>query len=224
MPKELARIIYPLVLVFITCACAWSQEQKPFWNEIQNFRHQDSVAPPPQHAILFVGSSSFRLWKDVQKNFPDYTIINRGFGGSTLADVIRYADDIIFPYNPKQIVIYGGENDLASEEAPTPEQISDRFVVLFSMIRNRLKNVDIVFVAIKPCPSRRMLMRKEAEANTLIKDFIKKQKQASFVDVYTKMLDANGEPLADIFREDKLHMNNKGYAIWKDAIQPYLLK
>jgi lysophospholipase L1-like esterase len=224
MPKKLARIIQSIVLVCVTSVCAWSQEQKPFLDEIKSFHHQDSLTPPPQHAILFVGSSSFRLWKDVQKNFPDYTIINRGFGGSTLPDVIRYADDIIFPYNPKQIVIYAGENDLASKEAPTPQQIADRFIVLFTLIRNKLTDVNIVYVAIKPSPSRQLLMPKEAEANALIKAFILKQKHVSFVDVYTKMLDANGEPMADIFREDKLHMNSKGYAIWKEAILPYLLK
>jgi len=87
---------------------------QPFIEDIRAFKKQDSVSTPPKHSILFVGSSSFTKWKDVADYFPGYSIINRGFGGSTLVDVIRYADDVIFPYDAKQIVIYCGENDLAS--------------------------------------------------------------------------------------------------------------
>ena len=93
-----------------------SAQQPPFYNDIQNFKKQDSINPPPQHAILFVGSSSFTKWTDVQSYFPGYTILNRGFGGSSLPDVIRYANDIIFPYHPKEIVIYCGENDFAGDD------------------------------------------------------------------------------------------------------------
>src|ERR1700761_1934486 len=91
------------------------KQSPPFWNEIAEFKHQDSVQRPPSGAILFVGSSSFRKWTNLQSYFPGYTIINRGFGGSTLPDVIRYANDIIFPYHPKEIVIYCGENDFAAD-------------------------------------------------------------------------------------------------------------
>src|SRR5205085_6076391 len=101
--------------------------QQPFYDEIQNFKKQDSTNPPPQHAILFVGSSSFRKWTDVQSYFPGYTIINRGFGGSSLPDVIRYANDIIFPYHPKEIVIYCGENDFAGDDNLTAQTVVDRF-------------------------------------------------------------------------------------------------
>ncbi len=111
---------------------------QPFYDDIQAFKKQDSIAAPPKHAILFVGSSSFTNWKDVQNYFPHFTIVNRGFGGSSISDVIRYADDIIFPYQPKQIVIYCGENDLAGADTVTGKMVYQRFVQLFNLIRNKM--------------------------------------------------------------------------------------
>src|ERR1044071_6860521 len=110
------------------------QEKPPFWDDIQAFKHQDSGQAPPQHAILFVGSSSFTKWKDVQSYFPKYTIINRGFGGSSLPDIIYYANDIIFPYHPKEIVIYCGENDFAANDTVSTKTVMDRFKTLYGMI------------------------------------------------------------------------------------------
>lgn len=200
------------------------QEPYPFWNDIQAFKKQDSAAFPPANEILFVGSSSFTKWTDVQDYFPSYPIINRGFGGSSLTDVIRYADDIIYPYKPKQIVIYCGENDLASSDSVTVQTVFERFKILFSMIRNTFKNIPLVFVSLKPSPSRQKLMPKMIAVNDAVQSFLKKKKNAVFVDVYHKMLGADGKPIDDIFLEDKLHMNGKGYAIWQKEIAPYLLK
>lgn len=204
---------------------AHAQEQKAaFWNDIQSFKKQDSVSFPPQNAILFVGSSSFTMWKDVQQDFPSYTIINRGFGGSSLPDVIRYADKIILPYQPKQIVIYCGENDLAGSDKVTAEMVVDRFKQLFKIIRDRYPKAKLTYVSMKPSPSRLHLMSKMDEGNLLIKKILKKKKKTSFVDVYHKMLNEDGTPIKDIFLEDDLHMNDKGYAIWQKLIEPHLLK
>jgi len=211
-----------LLLIFLAgtlYACA-----QPFREEIENFKKSDAQHPPPLHAILFVGSSSFTKWTDVQAYFPDVKIINRGFGGSSLPDVIRYADDIIFPYQPKQVVIYCGDNDLAVSDSVTPQMVFDRFTRLFRIIRTKMPDENIVFVSIKPSPSRSHLMAKAEIANDLIKSFLSAQKKAAFVDVYHLMLDKEGKPIAEIFLSDKLHMNAKGYAIWKKAIEPYLLK
>jgi lysophospholipase L1-like esterase len=197
---------------------------QPFADEIAAFKKQDSVHSPVKNAILFVGSSSFRKWVDVQQYFPSYPIINRGFGGSTLPDMIRYEKDIIFPYHPKQIVIYCGENDLASSDTITGQIVFERFKVLFRDIRNRFPKIPVDFVSIKPSPSRQRLMPKMEEANNLIKNFLKKQRKTAFIDIYHKMLKADGSPIDDIFLEDKLHMNAKGYAIWQKIIEPYLLK
>src|SRR5678815_2375685 len=184
----------------------------PFWKDIQNFKKQDSTSFPPKNAILFIGSSSFTKWKDVQDYFPAYKIINRGFGGSTLLDQIRYVNDIVFPYHPRQIVIYCGENDLAASDMVTGEIVFKRFTDLFNLIRKKLPNVPVVFIALKPSPSRWHLREKMITANTAIKNFLKTKPKTAFVDVYHKMLGADGKPMRDIFLEDELHMNAKGYA------------
>jgi len=221
MIKLLKGVLFLLVLLNFTK----TQAQKPaFWDDIQAFRKQDSVRFPGTNKILFVGSSSFTKWTDVQDYFPSYPIINRGFGGSSLPDVIRFEKDIIFPYDPKQIVIYCGENDLAASDTVTSKMVFERFKTLFNDIRNKWQKEPIIFISIKPSPSRWHLHTKIEEANRLIKNYLKKQKKTSFIDVYHKMLKPDGTPLTDIFIEDNLHMNAKGYAIWKKEIEPYLMK
>ena len=226
------------IFAFFLLACNTNSESEtktvatpPFWNDIQNFKKQDSISFPPKNAILLIGSSSFTKWTDVQEYFSGYTIINRGFGGSTLLDQIRYTSDIVFPYEPKQIVIYCGENDLASSDSVTAQMVFDRFKTLYQMIREKTK-VPIAFISLKPSPSRRHLFAKMNEANQLILKFIDLQKSApdshpvniEFIDVHQKMLNVSGQPMPEIFLKDSLHMNEKGYAIWKKEIEPYLIK
>ena len=199
-------------------------QSMPFHNDIAAFKKKDSVQPPPQHAILFTGSSSFTKWTDLADYFPGYTVINRGFGGSSIPDVIRYADDIIFPYQPKQIVIYCGDNDLASSDTVTAQVVYRRFLTLYRAIRANLQQVDVLYVSIKPSPSRANLMPQMEAANRLISDFLHGQAHAAFADVYHLMLNPQGQPIAELFREDQLHMNPKGYAIWKKILLPYLDK
>lgn len=226
--------LYIFLLLFVACKAEKKPEAKPelppFWNDIQNFKKQDSISFPPKNAILFIGSSSFTKWTDVQSYFPGYTIINRGFGGSTLLDQIRYAADIIFPYQPKQIVIYCGENDLASSDTVTAPMVVDRFIKLYEMIRKKI-DAPIVYISMKPSPSRRHLFSKMREANRSIMGFMlqgdmvyNKPPSTNFIDVYNKMLNAEGQPMPEIFSDDSLHMNAKGYAIWQKEIEPYLLK
>ena len=216
-------------LFFLLVACGTNKqetkptEDAPFSSDIRSFKKQDSISFPAKNAILFIGSSSFTKWTDVQDYFPGYTIINRGFGGSTLLDQIRYVKDIVFPYQPKQIVIYCGENDLASSDSVTAMMVFDRFKELFQIIREKT-DAFIAYVSMKPSPSRRHLFPKMREGNQLIKDFLATQKNTAFIDVHQPMLTQTGEPIAEIFLEDSLHMNAKGYAIWKKAIEPYLQK
>lgn len=202
---------------------AFAQENKaPFWNDIQQFKKKDSAAFPQAEQILFVGSSSFTMWKDVQDYFPQHPIINRGFGGSSITDLIRYANDIILPYQPKQIVIYCGENDFAGDEKLMPAQVAERFYELFNIIRKKYKKVPIAYVSMKPSPSRTHLMAKFDVANVMIREFLKKKKRTDYIDVYHAMLNSDGTPMTDIFLKDNLHMNKKGYAIWQKIIEPYL--
>ena len=213
-----------LLAGFLLIFC-FSEAQVPaFYTDIQHFKTQDSTHFPPKHAILFTGSSSFTKWVNVQDYFPGYTIINRGFGGSSLPDLIRYAKDIIFPYEPRQILIYCGDNDLAASDTVTATMVLNRFKHLFMMIRQQLPNTSVAFVSIKPSPSRQRLMAKMEEANSLVRNFLKNKKNTAFIDVYHKMLNEDGTPIKSIFIEDELHMNAEGYAIWQKAIEPYLLK
>jgi len=218
--KKLAFLLFALT----TSAALPAQQQAPFRDEIAAFKKADSLHPAPAHPIVFTGSSSFRKWTGVREAFPGYPIINRGFGGSTFPDVIRYTEDVVFKYNPRQIVLYCGDNDLASNDSVTAQIVLRRFTQLFHLIRSRLRNADILYVSIKPSPSREKLMPRMEEANRLISEFIHKQKHAAFVDVYHAMLKPDGHPMDDIFEADKLHMNAKGYDIWQKIILPYLDK
>jgi lysophospholipase L1-like esterase len=211
------------LMALLISAITLQAQQPPFYEEIQAYKKLDSAQMPPKNAILFIGSSSFNFWKDMQEYFPNHTVINRGFGGSALPDVIRYADQIIYPYQPKQVVIYCGENDIATENA-TPQVVLERVETLTRMIRSRFKDVPIVYVSIKPSPSRAHLMPVMASANRIIKEYLATLKNTVFVDVYSQMLNGEGKPKSDIFIDDNLHMNAKGYAIWKQAIEPNLIK
>lgn len=200
----------------------FAQQQPRYWKDIQQFKKLDKQNPPPQKAVLFIGSSSIRMWKEVQKDFPDHQVINRGFGGSTLPDVIRYAGDIIFPYHPKQVVIYCGDNDAASSDKISADSIRNRFERLFLLIRSKLPKTRITYISIKPSPSREKLFPVMEKANWEIENFIKSRRRADFVDIWHLMLDEFGRPRKELFRSDMLHMNRQGYAIWQKAVKPLL--
>lgn len=217
------KMLFVFLFVFVGYTALHAQKL-PFQDEIAAFRKADSTNPPPAHPIVFTGSSSFRKWTGVKEAFPRYPIINRGFGGSTLPDVIRYVDDVIFKYNPRQVVIYCGDNDLASSDTVTAQVVFRRFTTLYSMIRAKLPKVDILYVSIKPSPSRQQLMPEMENANKLIASFISKQKHAAFADVYHAMLTHDGHIIDGIWEGDKLHMNSKGYDIWQKVIAPYLVR
>ena len=212
------------LLLITQAALVTYAQHPPFWDEIQAFKKADSLNPPPAHPIVFTGSSSFRKWTGVKEAFPGYPIINRGFGGSTFPDVIRYVDDVVIKYNPRQVVIYCGDNDLASSDTVTAQMVFKRFTTLYTIIRSKLPQTDILYVSIKPSPSRQRLMPRMEEANKLIAGFIHTQKNAAFADVYHAMLTPEGKIIDGIWENDKLHMTNEGYKIWQKIIAPYLVK
>jgi lysophospholipase L1-like esterase len=196
----------------------------PYYKEIRAFRQQDSLQFPASNQILFIGSSTFTRWTDVQQYFPGYKILNRAFGGSSLLDLIRYRYEVIYAYQPKQIVMYCGENDFANSDTVTVAEMVQRFKTLFRLIRAKHPQVPFVYVSIKPSLSRQKLFPKYIEANRLIRQYLSAHKQTRFVDVYTAMLQANGQPNASIFSDDSLHMNSQGYRIWQKKLQPVLIK
>ena len=212
-------ILFAAVLIFF----ASSAQDRPFAREIRTFQKSDSIQKPPKKAIVFVGSSSFRMWKDVQEDFPNHKVINRGFGGSSLPHVIEYADEIVIPYKPKQVVIYCGENDFMADTV-TSEIVVDRFRKLFTLLRQEIPRARITFVSMKPSPSRQRLMTEIAAANESIRDFLNDQRRASYVDIWKAMLNEQGEPRPELFLKDMLHMNEQGYTIWQTALEPHLVK
>jgi lysophospholipase L1-like esterase len=203
---------------------ASSQSQPQYWKDILAFKKQDSAQKPPSNSILFIGSSSFTRWTDVSDYFPGYTIINRAFGGSTLPDVIRYFYEVVIPYNPKQIFIYCGENDIANSESVTADDVVRRFKTLYVMIRANFPTVQIDYVAMKPSPSREKMQDRVKAANKSIKAFLKKEKNAAFVDIYDALLDTDGKMREELYVKDRLHLNAEGYQIWKKIFLPYMMK
>ncbi|MGJ7031108.1 GDSL-type esterase/lipase family protein [Niabella hirudinis] len=217
--KQISLLIFLLCMIKVS---VWAQTP-PFYKDIQQFKTLDQQQAPPKKAILFIGSSSFTKWKDVNAYFPGYTIINRGFGGSTLKDLIYYFNDLVPVYRPRQIVIYCGENDLANDATPADSAVS-RFKQLYGLIRAYNKKVPVAFISIKPSPVRAKYFTKVEEANAAIRTFIARQKKARYIDVFPSMLGADGRPMPRIFLSDSLHMNAGGYQIWQKIMRPYLKK
>ena len=221
--KGYFRLVLILCLAIIVGPSISTVHAQPFKPEIVQFQKSDSIVMPPKGQIVFAGSSSFTKWKDVAMYFPGYPIINRGFGGATLVDLIYYVDEAIIKYQPRQVFIYCGENDMADVDTVSPATVLNRFKTLHSILLKKLpRSTKIVFVSIKPSVARWHLESKFIEANKLIQAYISTQKNIQYLDVHSFMLDENKEVFKDIFIADKLHMNPKGYLIWQKQFAPLL--
>jgi lysophospholipase L1-like esterase len=210
-------------LLLLSFALFFSQEKKPvFWQDIQNFKKLDQENAPPKDAVLLIGSSSFTKWTDVSDYFPGKTIINRGFGGSRLTDLNYYAEDLLAPYQPKQIIIYCGDNDFADNHQLKTKEVVSRYKTFYKKIREKFPNIEVDYISIKYSPSREQLWPQMKETNQKIEAFMKKEKNAEFIDITKAMEDADGNVRKDIFLEDMLHLTPEGYQIWAKVITPYM--
>lgn len=189
-----------------------------FASEINAFAKADSASPPPSGAVLFVGSSSIRFWDTVAADFPGLTVINRGFGGSRMDDLLRYADRVVFPYNPRAIVLYEGDNDIADNR--TPARIAGDVAEFLSRVRTRLPGTRVIYLSIKPSPSRWSMVDRMRETNALVERIVENDTAARYVDLFTPMLGANGRPRPELFRDDSLHMTRAGYELWRGILDP----
>jgi lysophospholipase L1-like esterase len=187
--------------------------------DIAAFQERDREKPPPQNAVLFVGSSSIRLW-DLSKSFPDLQAINRGFGGSQLADVAHFVPRIVLPYEPRLIVLYAGDNDIAAGK--TPERVLADFRAVERAVHTKLPKIRIVYISIKPSLRRWHLIESIRKANALIEAECKKKDRLVYLDVVAPMLGKDGKPRSELFADDGLHLNAKGYALWTDLLKPHL--
>jgi lysophospholipase L1-like esterase len=187
--------------------------------DIAAFEKQDRDRPPPKNAVLFVGSSSIRRW-DLKRSFPDLPVINRGFGGSELADAVHFAPRIVLKHAPRVIVLYAGDNDIAAGK--TPEQVAGDFRAFVRTVRPKLPEARIIFVCIKPSLRRWHLRDKIRKANALIEAQCKDDRRLTYLDVATPMLGADGKPRPELFADDGLHLNDKGYKLWAKLLMPLI--
>lgn len=187
--------------------------------EISSIEARHRANPPPPDGIIFFGSSSIRLWKTLEEDFAGLPVVNCGFGGSQLADSVWFADRVVVPLAPRQVVIYSGGNDINAGKSP--ELVYGDFVALARHLRSRLPGVRIAYIAVAPNPARWQQVEQVREVNERIAAYCRRQGM-SFIDVFPLMLGPDGLPQPDIFVADRLHMNERGYALWREAVAPYL--
>jgi lysophospholipase L1-like esterase len=190
--------------------------------ELLAFEAIDATNPPPERPIVFTGSSSIRLWKDLATDFAGYPVINRGFGGSELSDVNQFFDRLIGQYRPKQIVIYCGGNDLNSGKSV--EQVVADFKAFHARVRTELPKTRLAYISIALNPARWTQRDRVIQANAAIAAVLAEDPRSVFLNVVPDMLGHDGQPKPDIFVADKLHMNRKGYELWKPRVEAVLVK
>jgi hypothetical protein len=199
-----------------------AQQGFPFANEIKAFKQQDSISFPPKNGILFIGSSSIRKWTDLEQRFAGKPVIRRGVGGCELWQLVDYYTPyILFPYHPRKIFIYAGENDIAAGKSG--KFVFMEFQKLWEMINKQLPDATIYFMSVKPSPSRAKYFGEVAIANELIKNYLANKPNSTFIDVSTVILKENTTVSdSSLFEADYLHLNSKGYDKWQKVLEPYV--
>ena len=190
--------------------------------EIAAFEQSDQTNPPPHHALLFIGSSTIRLWKTLAQDFHGQRVINRGFGGSEIVDATHFAGRVIFPYQPKLVFLRAGGNDLHAGK--TVEQVFADFKEFVGVVRAKLPEADITFIGLSPSLARWNQHDQEQALNKLIEDFTRQNPRLKFIEDYDMVLGADGRPRAELFIADKLHFNAEGYKLLAERVRPFLPK
>ena len=213
------------VLLFLLAGFSvktFAQSGFPFDNEIRAFKHQDSLSFPKPDGILFIGSSSFRLWGDLEQRFPNQPIIKRGVGGCELSNIVNfYTPYILFPYHPRKIFIYAGENDIAYGHSA--DSVLVNLKKLYQMIREKLPEAKIYYLSIKPSPSRAYYQADDLRANEQINNYIKGLQNCMYLDMNEAIYKpGTTQPDSALFRPDYLHLNSKGYDRWQKILEPYV--
>jgi lysophospholipase L1-like esterase len=236
MKRYFSPLLHIASMIFACLAfvpTAFAQESQPprpssypertaLWEKaIATFETQDKEKGMPESGgIVFVGSSSIVGWKTLTEDFPGLPVLNRGFGGSEVQDSVYYAGRIVLPYKPSVVVLYAGDNDIAAGR--TLEQIVGGFQTFARKIHAALPDTKILFLAIKPSPSRWSREGQMVAVNRAIADWIAMQKNMVFIDVHTPMLGSDGLPRPELYKDDRLHMTPTGYRLWAEIVTPYL--
>ncbi len=190
---------------------------------IARFEKQDRIKPPPQNAIVFTGSSSFTLWTTLAQDMAPLPVINRGFGGSKIDDVVRYAERIVLPYHPRIVVLFAGTNDISGRQPKTAQEVFRGYKEFIYKVQAALPETSIYYVSITPTPSRWNLWPIADRANQLIKACAESDPRLHFIDLPPAILGPDGRPDRSLYRMDRLHPNLKGYAVWTSVIKPILM-
>ncbi|SDZ01769.1 MULTISPECIES: GDSL-type esterase/lipase family protein [Rhodonellum] len=193
----------------------------PFQEEVASLVEKHQESDWQKGGIVFTGSSSIRMWKELDKHFPEAKIINTGFGGSETEDLLRYLEELVLEFEPEKIFIYEGDNDVNAGKS-TSEIMGD-FESLTTKILEKLPNANLYLIGAKPSPSRWHLKNQYLAFNTALKNYAESNPAFTFIDTWTVMLDQNGDPKAELFIKDNLHMNEKGYEIWQRVFEPHIL-
>jgi lysophospholipase L1-like esterase len=226
--RSMKRSLLPaslfLVLAAVLTASAQQPPSKPldperFEAEFRAFEQADRATPPPEHPIVFVGSSSIRRWDTLAKDFPGLPVLNRGFGGSEASDVLRHASRVILPYRPSRVVFYAGDNDLA--RGKTPAAIAADVKALWELL-SRQPQAKMSIISVKPSLARWSLVSQTRETNELLRRFAASDPRLTYIDVFTPMIGPDGKPVPAHFVEDGLHLTPAGYRIWTTAVAPFL--
>jgi len=208
------------MLVTMVCLPAPAAAQEDRWaTAMSRFEQEDRTNPPPQGGIVFVGSSSIVRW-DLQKHFPRLPVINRGFGGSHVADSVRHVELLVIKHRPRTVVFYAGDNDIAAGK--TPQQVADDFRAFAQKVHSALPETRIAFIAIKPSTLRWEMVDKMRQANALIGDYCRTSDRLGYVDVDGPMLGWDDKPRAELLVADGLHLTEQGYDLWSFLIRPFL--
>lgn len=211
-------VVLSLLLVFVLAS--YAQQGSRWEKEISAFEQQDAQKPLRKKLILFTGSSSIRRWEDLSSYFPGKQVLNRGFGGSQASDLLQYADRITGQHKIKQILIYEGDNDLASGK--TVDRVVGDLKQIVIHYQEKYPKATVSFLSVKPSPARLQYIPQIKEVNEQMKAFMLSRRKAQFIDVFSPLLREDGNPKPEIFVSDGIHMNAQGYQLWAAAIAPYL--
>ncbi len=210
-----------LTILFLTVATV-AQNYQNEWNDEINAFDELNGDSPLQGGVLFTGSSSIRFWKDPIKDFNNPNILNRGFGGSQLIDLVENFDRVILQYHPVKIVIYSGDNDV--QAGKSAEIVYGNFCTLYGMIKAELPDAKVYYIAIKPSLNRWSKVLEMKKANTMINEFLNTKSNAFFVDIFSPMIGLEGKPQKKWFIEDGLHMTDEGYELWTKILGPFIVE
>ena len=213
--KKTLGILACSVLFVAQAFAAWEKEMAAF-------KKLDEENPPQPGLTLFVGSSTFTIWKSMQEDMPDIALINRGFGGSQVTDLIEHFDTVIAPYDPKHIVIYEGDNDLASGKAP--ELVLSNYKKLLETIRERYAQVPVTVVSVKPSEARRDKIESMNELNQKLNVWASLTDNLYYLNTFDITVNGEGRPIPEYYQKDNLHLNQNGYKAWARKIAEHIKK